>query len=209
MRALLILLFTACTLPVLAIETVAFGKHDRFTLEFPGTWKKPGTPKQGAVVYRESAAGDASFSVSRLFVPANAKADLHDTLKSFVTSFRKGGMTVVGDIKGQDGLVDGKEAVFAQVPVRLAQDGRNFALTFFLVIVDCRDQVLVMQATLPDGGNNTVREECRRIIGSLREKDPAGTRRKDGETDPPPGEPAGEKSSDEKSSGEKSSGDAG
>jgi hypothetical protein len=178
MRSLAVL-FTILTLPVLAVESVSFGKHDRFTLEFPDTWKKPDQPKPGAVVYRERESGDASFSVSRLFLPKNAKVDLHDTLKSFVTNFRKGGMTVVGDVKGQDGLIDGKDSVFAQVPVKLAQGGQNFSLTFFLVIVDCRDQVLVLQATLPDGGGNQVRDDCRRIIGSLHEKDPAEIRKKE------------------------------
>lgn len=193
MRTFILLL--ALTLPVLAADKVSFGKQDRFSLEFPETWKKPAQPKQGAVVYRESGAGDASFSVSRLFVPKNSKVDLHDTLKSFVTNFRKGGMTVIGNIKGQEGLVDGKESVFAQVPVKISQGGQNFDLTFFLVIVDCRDQVLVMQATLPDGGNNKVREDCRNIIGSLHEKDPAEIRKKEQENsgennDEDPGKPA-------------------
>lgn len=193
----LLLLTTALTLPLGAADTVAFGKNDRFRLEFPDTWKAPGTAGQGAVVYRERGGGDASFSVSRLFVPANARVDLQDTLGSFVTNFRKGGMTVVGTVKGREGLVDGKEAVFARVPVKLAQGGQNFNLTFFLVIVDCRDQVLVMQATLPDGADNKVREECRGIIGSLREKDPAEIRKKGEEEgrDADPDTPAGDGSS--------------
>ena len=48
------------------------------------------------------------------------------------------GMTVVGDVKGREGVMDGKDSVFAQVPVKLTQDGKNFDLTFFMVIVDCR-----------------------------------------------------------------------
>ncbi len=171
-------LLALLTLPVLAVDTVPFDKHDRFTIEFPDNWKKTDEAKAGALVYRERETGDASFSVSRLRVPKNAKADLHDTLKSFVTNFRKGGMTVVGDIKGQGGAIDGKDAVFAQVPVKLAQGGENFDITFFLVIIDCRDQVLVLQSTLANGGNNKVRDECRRIIGSLHEKDPKDLKKK-------------------------------
>lgn len=195
MRCLTVIL-AFLTLPVLADETVPFDTDDRFTIEFPDTWKKPEKPKRGALVYREHSSGQASFSVTRLLLPRNARTDLSETLKSFVENFRKGGMTVVGDIKGQEGAIDGKDSIFAQVPVKLKQEDAVFDLTFFLVIIDCKDRVLVLQATLPKGGSNAIREDCRRIIGSFHEKDPNDLQKK--EDKDKDGEDATEDGKDEK-----------
>ena len=176
MRSLLTFL-ALLILPLQAAEPVPFDKDDRFTIEFPATWKKPEQPKPGAILYRERKTGDASFSVSRLLLPPNAKADLHDTLKTFVSNFRKGGMTIVGDVKGQGGLIDGKTSVFAEIPAKVTQGDDAFDLAIFLVLLECSDRVLVMQATLADGGSNAARADCRKIIGSFHEKDPANLKK--------------------------------
>lgn len=165
----LILLLTALVLPLTA-EKVSFDKNDRFSLEFPDTWVKAKTNRSEALVYREHKEGDASFTVTGLSVPAERRADLHATLKTLVNSLKQAGMTVLGDVKGQEGEVDGKKAVFGVVPATVKIEDQATDLRFFLVLIEASERIVILQAALPATAPNALRGECRKIIGSFHEK---------------------------------------
>ena len=171
MRPLILLLTAALILPLTA-EKVSFDKEDRFSLEFPDSWVKAKPPGNEALVYREHKDGDASFTVTLLTVPANRRADLDATLKTLVNTFKQAGMTVIGDIKGQEGQVDGKKSVFGVVPVTVKVNDKAMDLIFFLVLIEASDRIVILQAALPGKTSNNLRGDCRKIIGSFHEKGP-------------------------------------
>ena len=107
----------------------------RFTVEFPDGWKKADPPQKQIVVHQETEDGEATFSISRLGIAKGRQADLHGTLETFITGFKASGMTVKGDPKGQESVIDGKKAIVATVPVELKQDGQLLPLTFFTFFI--------------------------------------------------------------------------
>lgn len=167
MRPLLALLLLA--LP-LSAEKVPFDEG-RFSVEFPEGWKEADPPQQNIKVHRESADGEAAFSISLMGIAKGHEADLDATLESFVKNFKAGGMTVKGDPKGQASTIDGKKALVATVPVEIKAQGELMGITFFMVLVEAPERLIVMQATLSGSGTNDQREACRKIIGSFEEKE--------------------------------------
>lgn len=168
MRTLLISLLL--TLP-LAAEKVSFDTDDRFSVEFPEGWIKAKSPQKDVVVYREAKDGDGAFSISKMVVKAGAKPDMEATLQAFIENYKKSGMKVDGEPKGQESIIDGKKALVATVPVEVVHEGQSAKLTFFLVLIDAPERLIVMQASLPGAGTNALRRDCRRIIGSFEESD--------------------------------------
>lgn len=149
------------SLPVVA-EKVTF--DTKFSVEFPDGWKTPENPRKDALVYQESVKGDASFAVAKLALPENASADLKGTLKSMIEGFKKS-MKVIGEPKLQDGGIGGKKAVFASVIV----EAEGSKMGFYLVAVDAKDRVFILQATLPAGASDQSRADCMKIIQSFKE----------------------------------------
>ena len=166
-----ILLLAALSLP-LSAEKVAFDKDERFSLEFSDKWVKAKTSKNEALVYREHKDGDASFTVTRLAIPAERRADLPATLKTLVNTFKKAGMTIVGDVKGQEGQVDGKRSLFAVAPAKIKSGETLHDLSFFLVLIEASDRIIILQGALPGKSSNELRRDCLNIINSFREKSP-------------------------------------
>ncbi|BDS06413.1 hypothetical protein NT6N_14530 [Oceaniferula spumae] len=157
--AILILVFT---LPVMAGK-VTF--DEKYSVVFPDGWKKPDQARKDALVYQETEKGDASFAVAKLALPENAKADLKGTLNSMIEGFKKS-MKVVGDPAMKEGAIDGKKAQFASVIVEA--DGQKMG--FYLVAIDAKDRVFILQATLPAGASDKSREDCMKLIQSFKEE---------------------------------------
>lgn len=181
MRPIFLLLLLA--LP-LSAEQVFFDLNDRFSVEFPDEWKKAKAPDPNVVVHRESADGEATFSISRLILPPDKRADLDTTLDTFIKNFKMSGLTVKGDPKGQDSLIDGKKALVASIPIELKQEGELVRLTFFMVLIECKERLVVMQATLRGNGTNDQRRDCRVILGSFEEHTTSKEDKKDQSKDP-------------------------
>lgn len=180
MRSSLFLLLAALTLP-LSAEKVSFDTDDRFSIEFPETWVKSKAQKENALVHRQHKDGDGLFSISRLVVPPGRNPDLHAALKSFVANYRKAGMTIMADVKGQEGQIDGKKAIFASVPATIKAGDESVDLSFFLVLIDAPERLLILEATLPGKGANALRADCRKIIGSFEEKKPGEAKKEEDE----------------------------
>ena len=143
-------------------EKVTF--ETNYSVEFPEGWKKPKKDGEGALVYRGSGAGDASFAIAKLELPKNARADLKGTLSAMIEGFKKG-MKVIGEPKMTEGAVDGKKAIFARVFVKT----EGHKMGFFLVAVDAGERVFIMEATLPASASNKSRADCMKIIQSFKE----------------------------------------
>jgi len=159
LAAIFLMIFT---LPVLA-EKVTF--DTKYSIEFPEGWKKPEQARKDALVYQEAEKGDASFAVAKLPLPENAKADLKGTLKSMIEGFKKS-MKVIGEPAMKDGVIDGKKAQFASVIVETG--GQKMG--FYLVAVDAKDRVFILQATLPAGASDKSRADCMKLIQSFKEE---------------------------------------
>jgi len=115
------------TLP-LAAEKATFD-DGRFSVTFPKGWKDAEPPQRNLLIHRENEEGTASFSISGLTIAKGARADLESTLQSFVKNFKANGMTVKGDPKGQESVIDGKTALVATVPVELKVQGELTPIT--------------------------------------------------------------------------------
>lgn len=153
----------------LSAEKVAFDENDRFSVDFPDNWKKAKPPQDNIVVHRETEDGEAAFSISLLGVAKGRQADLDGTLDTFIKNFSRAGMTVKGKPKGQPSMIDGKKALVATVPVEITLEGQVTSITFFLVVLEAKERVIIMQATLPGKGTNEQRKQCLKIIGSFKE----------------------------------------
>ena len=144
-------------------EKVTFDTH--FSVEFPEGWKKAESPDKKALVYRESAKGDASFAIAKLPVPKNAKANLKATLGAMIAGIKKN-MKLIGEPKSTEGGVDGKKAVFSRVFV----EAEGNKMGYFLVAIDCKDRVFILQATLPSTASDQSRNDCMKIIQSFKQE---------------------------------------
>ncbi len=169
MRLLLTLfLLAAVAPPVLADRTTFEG--GRFSVEIPDGWKKGEGPDDGHQLYRESPKGEGSFSTYVLDVKKDHQADLTAILKSRVEKLQKAGMQLVGDIQGQEQEFDGKKAAFVTLPVEADYAGQKIKFSYYLVLLDATDKVVILQAALPRPADKELREATLAIIQSFREK---------------------------------------
>lgn len=150
-----------CILPLQA-EKVTF--DTRCSVDFPAGWKKSADAQKGALVYRVSPAGDASFAIARLSLPENAKADLKATLGGMIDGIKKG-MKVTNQAKLTEGSIDGKQALF----VRVLAETEGHKMGFFLVAIDAGTRVFILQATLPSTASEKSRADCMSVIQSFKE----------------------------------------
>ncbi len=170
-----------CILPLQA-EKVTF--DTRCSVDFPAGWKKSANAQKGALVYRVSPVGDASFAIARLSLPENAKADLKATLGGMIDGIKKGmkvtneakltagvidgikkGMKVTNEAKLTEGVIDGKQALF----VRVLAETEGHKMGFFLVAIDAGTRVFILQATLPSTASEKSRADCMSVIQSFKE----------------------------------------
>jgi len=169
MRAVVhLLLLAAFALPAHA-EKVKFAK-DRFSIEIPAEWKKGNGPDDGNILYRNAPGGNGTFSVYQLAVAEDHKANLQGTLESRVKALAKSGLVVTAEVKGQKQTFDGKPAVFGVIPVEAKLGKATIKFRYYLVLIDARDTVVIMQAALPSPLPDKVRESALKIIQSFREK---------------------------------------
>lgn len=148
---------------------VTFG-DDRFSVDVPLDWKRTKGPDDGNLLHYEAPGGDGSFAVYTLEVKKDHRADLEGTLKSRVESLGKAGLKVPAKIEGQEQDFDGKKALFAVVPVEAQAQGQTVKFSYYLVFLDAKDKVVIMQAALPIPLTEKLREATLAIIQSFREK---------------------------------------
>ena len=170
MRTLLHLALAILPLTAFA-DKVTFAK-DRFSVDIPKDWKKAKGPEDGNILYREAPANQGSFSVYKLPVAKNHKADLKPTLETRVKAIKKAGLKVSGELKviEQDNF-DGKAAVFGVVPLDAEHKGQTIKFTYYLVLIDAKDSVIILQAALPRPLSKELQEGALGIIQSFREKE--------------------------------------
>lgn len=156
--------------PPVPAEKVSF-EDVRFSLEFPAGWNKAEGPDNGNILYREAPGGDGSFEVFKLKVAKDRRADLKGILENRVEAIAKSGLTVTGEVEGQQQDFDGKPAVFGVIPVEAGVAGKKVRFRYYLVLIDARDMVVIMQATLPRPLPEKLRKETLGIIQSFRERE--------------------------------------
>jgi hypothetical protein len=170
MRSLFVLLLLFATLPASA-EKVTFSKA-RFSVEMPADWKKGKGPDDGNILSYDAPDGGGTFSIYELAVAKDHRANLEGTLEERVKAIAKAKLKVTADVKGQkQDNVDGKPAVFAVIPVEATHAGEVIEFRYYLVLIDAKDAVIIMQAALPSPLPKKLQEAALGIIRSFREKD--------------------------------------
>lgn len=148
---------------------------DRFSLEFPDDWKKPAeVPEPSPLLLRENKAGTALFAVNSLPVPENLKADLDGTAKAIAETYKKD-FKMEKAVEADEGEIDGLPARFLTIiPPKPGEDEEAEAAplaAYFLVLVDTRKEVLILQATLALPTTKELREQALAIIMSFKRED--------------------------------------
>jgi len=156
-------------------ERVKFA-DDQFSIEFPDGWKKTEPDgKPAPLVLRQNADGTALFAVSRLPVPEGAKVDLDATAKTIANSHKE-------DLKldkvpeAGEGEIDGLPARFLTIaPPKPAapKEGAEpeeeaLQVAYFIVLVDTRKGVMILQATLALPAARETRDAALAIIQSFK-----------------------------------------
>ena len=171
MRSLLVVLLASIFPCTLLAEKVTFAK-ERFSIDIPKTWKKGDGPDDGSLVYRDAPDGEGSFSVYQLPVAKDHKADLKGTLNSRVEAIKKAGLKVSAEVKAHEQPnFDGKPAVFGVVPIEAKHQDQVVKFTYYLVFIDCKDSVVILQAALPRPLTPELQQDALGIIQSFREKE--------------------------------------
>ena len=149
---------------------VAFAQN-RFSVEIPANWKKSQGPDDNAVIHYDAPGKDGSFSIYQLPVAKDHRANLEGTLASRIKAIKKAGLKVSADVKSQkQDNFDGKPALFGVVPVEADFQDQVVKFTYYLVLVDAKDTVIVMQAALPRPLTPDLQQGALGIIQSFREK---------------------------------------
>ncbi len=171
LRQLVLVLLTLSPGAALQAGTVTFAK-ERFSVAIPADWEKGRGPDDGAILYRDAPDGEGSFSIYQLPVAKDHRANLEGTLAERVKAIRKAGFKVSAEVKSQkQDNFDGKPAVFGVVPVEARHQDQVVKFTYYLVLVDARDSVIVMQAALPRPLTPKLQQRALGIIQSFREKE--------------------------------------
>ena len=171
LRQLVLVLLTLSPGAVLQAGKVPFAR-ERFSVDIPADWEKGKGPDDGAILYRDAPGGEGSFSIYQLPVAKDHRANLEGTLAERVKAIRKAGLKVSAEVKSQkQDNFDGKPAVFGVVPVEARHQDQVVKFTYYLVLVDARDSVIVMQAALPRPLTPKLQQGALGIIQSFREKE--------------------------------------
>lgn len=143
---------------------------DKYSLEFPDDWKKPTGDTGEALIVRENKDGTALFAVSRLTVKDGAKADLDATVKSVTAGYKKD-LKLKDDPKVEPGEIDGLDArfvVIAPPKQEPPQADQPPATAVYLVLIDAKTEVLILQATVVMPANKKTSDACLAIIQSFK-----------------------------------------
>ena len=155
----------------LQAEGVRFAK-DRYSLEFPEDWKKAKAPHKQMILYRENEAGAASMGVITLPVKEGTKADLRNTFDSIVKSLTSGTLKLEGEPTAKMAPVDGKTGMFGTMRASVGDDTAKTILTFAIVIVDAKDELVILQSTLRHPMKPEDHKKCIKVIQSFKEHKP-------------------------------------
>lgn len=143
---------------------------DKYSLEFPDDWKQPAGDIGAALIVRGNKDGTALFAVSKLAVKEGAKADLDATAKGVAAGYKKD-MGLKEDPKVEPGEVDGLDARFVVIasPKKDKPEAKDEPATaVYLVLVDAKSEVLILQATLVMPVDKKTSEACLAIIQSFK-----------------------------------------
>ena len=117
--------------------------------------------------------GSGSFSTYQLPVVKERTADLEGTLTARIRAFEKAGLKLSAKVQSQkQENFDGKPAIFGVVPVEATAQGVAVRFTYYLVLIDAKDSVILMQAALPRPLTPELQKDALSIIQSFREKSP-------------------------------------
>ena len=169
--SLLVLLLWLTAGSGLQAGKISFSKG-RFSVEIPAGWKQsPIKGESSALLRFDAPGGSGSFSTYQLPVAKERKADLEGTLTGRIKAFEKAGLKLSAKVQSQkQENFDGKPAIFGVVPVEAsAQDG-VVKFTYYLVLIDAKDSVIVMEAALPRPLTPELQKDALSIIQSFREK---------------------------------------
>ena len=148
-RQLALALLLLCPGTSIHAGKVTFSDN-RFSVEIPPAWEKSQGPADNAVLHHDAPGEDGSFSIYQLPVAKGHRANLEGTLASRIKAIEKAGLKVSADVKSQkQDNFDGKSALFGVVPVEARYQDQVVKFTYYLVLVDAKDTVIVMQAALP------------------------------------------------------------
>lgn len=150
-------------------EREKFAK-DKYSIDVPGSWKKPDADTGKALLVRQNKEGTGIFAISRMEVKEGAKADLDATTKSLTANYKKD-LGLENDPKAESGEVDGLDARFVVVaPPKEKQkaDAETPPTMVYLVVIDAKTEVLIMQATLVMPVAKEAGEACLSMIQSFK-----------------------------------------
>jgi hypothetical protein len=148
---------------------------ERFSLEFPEGWRKPAQAGEPApLLVRENKTGTALFAVTRMEIPAGSKVDLDATAKTIAESYQKD-LKMEKAAEAAEGEVDGLSARFLTIIPPPAAEGESVTdaarAAYYLVLVDSRKELLILQATLALPAPKDLREETLAIIMSFKREE--------------------------------------
>lgn len=152
---------------------------DKYSLDFPADWKKPADDAGEALIARENKDGTALFVVSKLKVGAGGKVDLDATAKAIADGYKKD-MKLKDDPKVEPGEVDGMKSRFMVIasPKDAKPEGKegeeaakDEGLAMFLVVIDAKTEVIILQATLSKPVAKKTSEACLAIIESFKREE--------------------------------------
>ena len=151
-------------------EKITFSK-DRFSIVIPAGWEKSTVRSDPAAVLQYDApAGAGSFSAYSLPVTQNHKADLEKTLALRVQAFEKAGLVLTAKVQSQrQENFDGKPAIFGVAPMEATTEDDVVRFTYYLVLIDAQDSVIILQAALPQPLGDDLQKDALAIIQSFRE----------------------------------------
>ena len=168
--ALIVVLFWFTAGTTVYGEKITFSK-DRFSIVIPARWEKAAVRSDPAAVLQYDApAGAGSFSAYSLPVGQNRKANLEKTLAVRVRTFEKAGLVLTGKVQSQkQENFDGKPAIFGVVPMEAMTEDDVVRFTYYIVLIDAQDSVIMMQAALPRPLAADLQKDALSIIQSFRE----------------------------------------
>ncbi|GAA5479600.1 PsbP-related protein [Haloferula helveola] len=153
-------------LPLLAGDRVKFS-DDAYSLEFPQGWKKAKSPTPDAEFARQSADETVIVSVNCSKIPAGAEADLDAMGKATAKNYAEV-IQFKGEAKMSDGTLDGCKAKFITMAPQNEEEGQ---LGMFVILIDSREHLVRVIATMAPQLTNETREACLGVVKSFRRED--------------------------------------
>ena len=152
---------------------------EKYSLDFPADWKKPAEDAGAALIARENKDGTALFVVTKMPVAKGGTVDLDATTKAIADGYKKD-LKLKDDPKVEPGEVDGLKSRFLVIasPKSDKKEGeedkdaaKDPSLAMFLVVIDAKTEVIILQATLAKPVAKKTSEACLAIIQSFKREE--------------------------------------